>query len=195
MVRLHNSQRLAVATTIFTSSLCGSKSAISALHYSTDLSSNGVWWSPNCFLIVSTHCTGISNHSKIFKTYMMTRKLIVMWERFSTSALITFSNFWPKTLKASHLQNYIIFAIISLSKMLRPTDLNSWVGNWEHLTSMEKVFTNSMKDNMSHQLPSTAAQSIRGNLISSEIIWAIWKHQCLSNVNFIFDRIYIVFKG
>ena len=80
-------------------------------------------------------------------------------------------------------------------KNVEPTDLNSWVGNWEHLTSMEKVFTNSMKDNMSHQLPSTAAQSIRGNLISSEIIWAKWKHQCLSNVNFIFDRIYIVFKG
>ena len=123
----------------------------------------------------------ISNQSKKFKTYM-TRELILMWERLSTNALIMFSNFRPKTLKASNLQNYIIFAIISLSKMLRPTDLNSWVGNWEHLTSMEKVFTNSMKDNMSHQLPSTA-QSIRGNLISSEIIWGRWKHQCFSNVN------------
>ena len=34
------------------------KSAICALQFSTDLSSNGVWWSPNWFLNVDTHWTG-----------------------------------------------------------------------------------------------------------------------------------------
>ena len=56
---------------------------------------------------------------------------------------------------------------------------------------MEKVFWNSMKDNMS-QLPPTA-QSIKGNLISSQMIPGKWNRarQCLQlkteQVNLFFE--------